>query len=85
MRAITEIPAKTARPIGRTESCFPGIWNAGVLDVAESAWEVPDGTTDEDDPDGFDGFPPWALPGVGAGPALLEVADADDESEAEPL
>lgn len=30
IRAITDIPAKTPRPIGRTESFFPGSWNASV-------------------------------------------------------
>lgn len=48
INAITEIPAKTPSPIGRTDSFFPGIWNDASLeeaaedaDVVESAADVP--------------------------------------------
>ena len=41
MRAITEIPANTPRPMGSTESWVPGSWNlAAALEDAESAAEV---------------------------------------------
>ncbi len=41
MRAITEIPANTPRPMGRTESWVPGSWNlAAGLEDAESAADV---------------------------------------------
>ena len=41
MRAMTEIPANTPRPIGRTESLVPGSWNlAAALVSAVSAAEV---------------------------------------------
>ena len=43
MRAITDIPAKTPRPIGNTESLVPGSWKAAALEVVESAAEVPEG------------------------------------------
>lgn len=47
MRAITEIPAKTANPMGKTESVVPGSLNGGGLDdAAESAAEVPEGSVD---------------------------------------
>jgi hypothetical protein len=36
IRAITEIPAKIPRPIGRTEIFFPGIWKAAVVGVDEA-------------------------------------------------
>lgn len=42
INAITEIPAKTPNPIGRTESFFPGSWNAAVDEGVESAAEVPE-------------------------------------------
>ena len=61
MSAITEIPAKTARPIGSTDSCFPGIWNgAAVLEVAVSACDVPDGPADEFATGALE-FPPTAV------------------------
>ena len=34
MRAITEIPANTPKPIGRTDSFFPGSVNAAACEVA---------------------------------------------------
>lgn len=37
IRAMTEIPANTPRPIGRTDSFFPGISNAAVADPDASA------------------------------------------------
>jgi len=37
MRAITEIPANTQRPIGRTESFFPGIVKPEALAAAAAA------------------------------------------------
>lgn len=43
MRAMTEIPAKTPRPIGSTESFFPGI--AKPDSVALAAAAEPDGDT----------------------------------------
>jgi hypothetical protein len=39
---MTEIPAKTPRPIGNTASFFPGIWNAASLVVAAAT--DPEGT-----------------------------------------
>lgn len=33
INAITEIPAKTPSPIGRTDNVFPGSWNA-LVDAA---------------------------------------------------
>lgn len=42
MRAMTEIPAKTPKPIGRTEIFFPGSANGASLGSADSAAaEVP--------------------------------------------
>lgn len=42
MRAITDMPANTPNPIGRTCSFFPGIWNAAAgLVLACSAAAVP--------------------------------------------
>jgi len=38
---MTEIPAKTPRPIGNTASFFPGIWKAASVVVAAAA--VPEG------------------------------------------
>lgn len=43
MRAITDIPANTPRPIGNTDNFVPGIWKAAALEVVESAAEVPEG------------------------------------------
>ena len=41
MSAMTEIPANTPRPMGRTESWVPGSWNlAAALDDVESAGDV---------------------------------------------
>ena len=40
IKAITEIPAKTPRPMGRTDSFFPGNSNAPV-DAAEELPPVP--------------------------------------------
>jgi len=41
MRAITEIPANTPRPIGRTDNFFPGsekaVWDAELAAAAEAA------------------------------------------------
>jgi len=45
MRAITEIPAKTPRPIGRTDSFFPGILKPVVEASAPTA--VPLGVVEE--------------------------------------
>lgn len=51
IRAITEIPAKTPRPIGRTESFFPGSVNAAVEVEACSAAasDATDAADEEDD------------------------------------
>lgn len=80
--------------MGRTESCFPGIWNAGAaeLELAVSACVVPVGSLDVVVPDPSLGFPPEFAPGVGDEPAeeavLVEsaaaVADAEPADEAEP-
>lgn len=80
MSAITEIPAKTARPMGRTESCLPGSVNAGELDDAESAAEVPEGAAEESEEVegegvGF-GLPPAALAGTADGPSEVDDAAA---------
>ena len=40
MSAMTEIPAKTPKPMGKTERCVPGSWNLVVLACAESAAEL---------------------------------------------
>jgi hypothetical protein len=50
IRAITEIPAKTPRPIGRTDNFFPGSWNAPVdaADVPELAAPGDDVPDDEE-------------------------------------
>jgi hypothetical protein len=37
MRAISDMPAKTPRPMGRTESFFPGIPNAALVVVLVEA------------------------------------------------
>lgn len=37
INAITEIPANTPRPIGRTESVFPGSSNAAAVSEGSSA------------------------------------------------
>lgn len=37
MRAMTEIPAKTPSPMGRTDSFFPGLENAPVAELETSA------------------------------------------------
>lgn len=58
MRAITEIPAKTPRPIGRTDSFFPG-----MLKV-ESAAEVVLGLFDGKLAEGMAVFPAAAEPTV---------------------
>ena len=42
MRAITEIPANTPRPMGSTCSFFPGMANAAVVVDEFSAAAVPD-------------------------------------------
>lgn len=76
MRAITEIPANTPRPMGRTDNFFPGtakLLAVGValapLDEAESAAEV------ADDPE---------LAAEVAEPVWLLLA-LDDVAVAEPL
>ena len=89
IKAITEIPANTARPMGKTESCFPGIWNAGAgeLELAVSACVVPVGSLDVDVPDPSLGFPPEFAPGVGDDPeAEEELAEsaAAEAVESEP-
>jgi len=40
MSAITDIPAKTPSPMGRTDICFPGSWKAAVAEAVESGAEV---------------------------------------------
>jgi hypothetical protein len=85
IKAITEIPANTARPIGRTESVFPGIWNAAAgLGDAESACEVAeaDGVKDVGVPAGF-GLPPAAFAGTGVDPAAEDEADTDPDTDAD--
>jgi len=75
IKAITEIPAKTARPIGRTDSFWPGSVNAGVLVAAESAADVPE--AEAEDGEGL-GLPPAAFAGTADDPAADTVADAAD-------
>lgn len=41
IKAITDMPAKTPRPMGRTESVLPGNWNAADAEAVESGAEVP--------------------------------------------
>lgn len=83
MSAITEIPANTARPMGRTESCLPGIWKAGVLDVAVSDCEVPEGLDDVLVSVVPFGLPAAFVPAVGleSAAALALVEDADEVPE----
>lgn len=76
MRAITEIPAKTPRPIGRTDSFCPGkpvLFAASGVEEAEA--ELVDGVT------ALSGEPAvgWAWDGAGVGCAL-ELVGADDET-----
>ena len=52
---------------------MPGSWNAGALDAAESAAEVPDAVAEEDVSEGF-GLPPAAFTG--------DAATAEAEGEA---
>ena len=40
MSAMTEIPAKTPRPMGNTWSCFPGIWKAACAAAEAVALDV---------------------------------------------
>ncbi len=40
MSAMTEIPANTPRPIGKTERWVPGSWNLAALVAAWSAAEL---------------------------------------------
>ncbi len=76
--------------MGKTESCFPGIWNAGAaeLELAVSACVVPVGSLDVVVPDPSLGFPPEFAPGVGDEPAeeavLVESAAAVADAELEP-
>ena len=75
--------------MGKTESCFPGIWNAGAgeLELAVSACVVPVGSLDVDVPDPSLGFPPEFAPGVGDDPeAEEELAEsaAAEAVESEP-
>ena len=84
MSAMTEMPAKTARPIGSTDSFLPGIWNAaGALLVAESAAAVPvpEGTNDAEGA-APDGSAPSALPTLLPVDAPAAVAEADGADEA---
>lgn len=74
MRAITEIPAKTPRPIGRTDSFCPGKpFAASALEEAEA--ELVDDVT------ALSGEPAagWAWDGAGVGCAL-ELVGADGEA-----
>jgi hypothetical protein len=80
MSAMTEIPAKTARPIGRTESCFPGIWKGGALEAAVSDWEVPDGLPEVVVSDGLFGLPAAFAPVAGVEPGAAE--ESLDEADA---
>jgi len=48
MRAITEIPAKTPRPIGRTDNFFPGILNP-VFEASAAPTAVPLGVVEVDE------------------------------------
>jgi len=49
IRAITEIPAKTPRPMGRTESFFPGSVNVAVDEACSAAASDAIDAADEED------------------------------------
>jgi len=72
IRAITEIPANTPRPIGSTESCWPGSWKFVALGEfwAAAFAELPEGELE---------FP---LVDVGVPDDDTAVADAADVLEA---
>ena len=78
MSAITEMPAKTASPIGRTESFFPGSVNVDCDDEeGDSAAAAAVGTApvpDEEEPGTFESF---VLLGLGA---VVEVGDVVDSA-----
>lgn len=70
--------------MGNTESCLPGSWNAGGLDAAESAADVPEAAEEELVADGF-GLPPAAFTASGVVPSAEaegEGADVDDAESA---
>jgi len=94
MRAIIDIPAKTPKPIGNTESFLPGMTKAAALDVVESAAAVPEGVASAsaapatvgvadvlDDKDEAD-KPETAIAGVVGAAAEAEVVEsvASDET-----
>jgi hypothetical protein len=80
MSAITEMPAKTAKPMGKTDNEVPGSLNA-----AESAAAVPDGEVDEDDAE--EGCPcelglaPAPLAGLTVEGSVAEVEEAIEVDE----
>jgi len=47
IKAITDIPAKTPRPIGRTDNFFPGTWKAAAESDGCSAAAADPGGLDE--------------------------------------
>jgi hypothetical protein len=79
MRAITDIPAKTANPIGRTERCRPGSMNVAAEDEDAAA---ADGVVFPVPP-GCDAAPP-ALSGAAVGVGIT-VGTALDWTEVNPL
>jgi hypothetical protein len=79
IRAITEIPAKTPRPIGRTESFFPGTAKADE----EVCWAEADAPVPEGEEDAEALLLPWSGEAAGAGvedgAGVLDAGDEDDE------
>ena len=88
---MTEMPAKTAKPIGRTDNDVPGSLNGGALDAAESAAEVPEADVEDEVDDGWPcvlGLPPAPLAGVTVEASVDEVAEevtGDDDVVSEEL
>jgi len=73
MRAITEIPANTPRPMGSTDSCFPGI----ARDVAASAAaDAGVGVSKGDEVAALALEPPLVTEGEGVGPGSAEDVGA---------
>jgi hypothetical protein len=76
---MTEIPAKTPRPIGRTDSFFPGVEKASVaeLDASAAAADTEAVETAPETPD-------TEIPAVGVGTALVATDEAGPLATAPP-
>jgi hypothetical protein len=80
MRAITDIPANTANPMGRTERCLPGSMNVAAEDDDAAAADGVDPTPVPD----CAAAPPPALSGAAEGVAII-VGSALDWMVVKPL